>query len=297
MKFDLSLFTEICIEATCKAADSINHFFGLPPDKIGVSLKQDETLVTKADRLSEDIIINIINKNFPSLPLLVEESGIIGNNSNDLICIVDPLDGTSSFSHGIPTYAILISLVEKTAHESCVLSCIINEPQTGRVWYAIKGESSFLLNYNKYQKSYSAPISISVSTKNQFNEKNSMIIYDAALKFRNVVPQIEDKKKALNAILPIFRRARMIGSLALQFAYVASGFAEATVADAVGGPYDLCGHLLVDEAGGMTSDIFLKPIDVFTTKVAIATNGQRHIQLSDTLKKIYTSFGDLKNEL
>ena len=60
--------------------------------------------------------------------------------------------------------------------------------------------------------------------------------------------------------------------------------------DAVGGPYDLCGHLLVDEAEGSSSDLAGSPINIFETKIAIATNGDRHQELAQCVSEAYKRF-------
>jgi len=286
---DVTQFIEVAISAVCNAGKEIAYLFALSPNEIALDWKSDETPVTKADYLSEKLISETLLSQFPHLSLLREEAGVKGNSDDSIVCLVDPLDGTSSFSRGIPTYSILVALAEHTNSKTNVIACVVHEPQTGRIWYATKGEGAFLIYYNESKNEYSRPRKIHVSSPSIFPAEKAMIIYDAALKFRDVVPSVNAKLVALNACYPRFRRARMIGSLALQFAYVASGFAEATVADAIGGPYDLCGHLLVDEAGGQTSDLEICPIDIFKTKIAIATNGDRHNELAKILLQAYRS--------
>ena len=279
-------FVETAIDAVCEASREIADLFRVAPQEMGVTWKSDETPVTKADLLSEKVIRQVMLARFPTLSLLMEEAG--GECKTDgMLCLIDPLDGTSSFARGIPTYGILVALAEGTRANVAVVACVVHEPQTGRIWYAVRGEGTHLLYYDWSTHTFSDPRKIRVSSRGLFPPEKSMVIYDAALQFREVVPRVADKMVALNACFPMFRRARMIGSLALQFAYVASGFAEAAVADAVGGPYDLCGHILVDEAGGRTTDLELQPVHIFRTKVAIATNGDRHEELASTLRSAY----------
>lgn len=290
MRPDTASFVAVASEAVVQAGDAIAPYFGLPADRLQAEFKGDETPVTKADHESERIISAALLDAFDDVALIREEAENTGNCSEGTICLIDPLDGTSSFFRGIPTYAILAALAERQGEKSQVTACIVYEPQTGRQWSAIKGGGAFLSTRTPGSQAFGEKHRVQVSDRGLFPADKAMVIYDAALRFRDVVPTVENKASALSGVLPLFRLGRMIGSLALQCAYVSSGFAEATVIDAVGGPYDLCAHLLVDEAGGQSSDLGGEPIDIFRTKLAIATNGDRHMELVEKVSDAYSAF-------
>jgi len=285
---DIADFITIASESLCLAGDAIEHLFGLTPTDLGSSTKKDETPVTQADFLAEQVIAERILAGFPTLPLIREETDSVIPDADDIVCLIDPLDGTSSFERGFSTYGMQVGLVRRTNNRGELIASVIYEPQTGRLWQAARSCGAFMSVYDRNTKILKEGRRVSVSTPCQANEKSGMLIYDAAIKFRNIVPDQAAKAAILTEVLPLFRRVRMIGSLALQFAYVASGYAEATVADAVGGPYDLCGHLLVDEAGGRSSDLRRAPIDVFSCEVALATNGDCHDRLAEVLERAYS---------
>ena len=272
----------------CHAGNEIEDLFNGLATSLDVSWKDDNTPVTVADHLSQKIIYSALRDEFPNIPFVLEEEEVQTNMYGaQHIFLVDPLDGTSSFARGFPNYSVTAALVERQKTSYIPVICVVHEPATGRIWWAIKGHGTYLAQYNRGADNFSSASRVRVSL-NQFPSDNqSMLIYDAALTFRDIVPSVEIKLAALTQALPLFKRVRMIGSNALQFAYVASGLAEASVTDAVGGPYDLAGHLLVDEAGGRSSDLVLKPIDVFRSKVVVATNGQGHESLVTSIRSAY----------
>jgi len=281
-------FISVATESLCTAGDAIHDLFGLPPSELDTAAKADETPVTKADFISEQLISERLLAAFPGLPLLREETASDETGLQDIVCLIDPLDGTSSFERGMPSYGIQVGLVRRSGARFDLVASVVHEPQTGRLWQAARTCGTYMCNYDRVRKCLSGRRRVSVSPRSEANDRNGMLIYDAAVKFRDVVPDQSSKAYVLTEVLPLFRRVRMIGSLALQFAYVASGFAEATVADAVGGPYDLCGHLLVDEAGGRSSDLHKRPIDVFNCRVALATNGANHDAFAEILFGCYS---------
>lgn len=284
---DLNSFVQLSIETVCQAGDAIDGFFGLTSLAKQTSTKLDETPVTVADYTSEKLIVSTFERYYPELGILSEEAGHLRKSEDTYLLVVDPLDGTSSFERGIPTYGILVALIDISQETNVVMTCVVHEPQTGRVWSAVRGEGAYLSKYNRYSKNMSSKFPICVSIDKEYPPEKSMLLMDAATKFRDVVPTVDQRIDIVSRTFPSFRRVRMIGSLALQFAYVASGFAEATVADAVGGPHDLCAHLLVDEAHGRTSDLNGEQINIFRTNVAIATNGSRHDILLSKLQGAY----------
>jgi len=95
-------------------------------------------LVTETDRKSEEIIIKEIQKYFPEHDILAEESGIVNNNS-DYKWIIDPLDGTTNFVHGYPSFGISIGIL----HKDEIICGIVKELSANNTYSALKGNGAF----------------------------------------------------------------------------------------------------------------------------------------------------------
>mgnify|MGYP003395445745 CR=1 FL=1 len=104
-----SEFLEVAIKAALKAGEIVKGHFNTDILK---ELKEDTSIVTLADKESEEIIKKIILEKFPDHSILGEETGMTDKNSEYLWCI-DPIDGTSNFANGIPIFGISIALVHK----------------------------------------------------------------------------------------------------------------------------------------------------------------------------------------
>ncbi|MFP4016992.1 MAG: inositol monophosphatase family protein, partial [Halanaerobiales bacterium] len=99
----------------------------------------ENDLVTNVDKNSEMKIISFIKENYPSHAIKAEEGGNVDNNS-EYRWIIDPLDGTNNFAHGFPVFSISIAL----EYENDIVLAVVYNPLLGELFYAIKGEGSFL---------------------------------------------------------------------------------------------------------------------------------------------------------
>lgn len=208
----------------------LNDLFG-KITKIGK--KGEIDLVTEADLLSENIIVEIIGRNFPQDNILTEESGELGRNSERL-WIIDPLDGTTNFAHSFPFFAVSIAL---QVDNEIVLGVVYN-PLMGEYFEAVKGEGAFL---NK------TPIKVSPAK----DLKESLVATGFPYRVYKEPGSIIELLKRMIVLVQGVRRP---GSASIDLCYVASGRLDGFWEEGLQ-PWDTAaGSLIVMEAGGMVSN-------------------------------------------
>jgi myo-inositol-1(or 4)-monophosphatase len=215
----ISANLNIMIKAVEKASKSIIRDFG-EVEKLQVSKKGPHDFVTKTDKHVEKILIeelSIIKKNYS---FITEETGIIKNKDNENIWIIDPIDGTTNFLHGIPHFAISIALKSKDD----ILSGLIFDPIKDEMFYAEKDKGAFLNNQR-----------LRVSKKNSLDECLFSSNHEG-VKFSNL-------------------NMRYSGSAALDLAYVASGRLDGYFQNKINLWDVAAGSLLVKESGGLVNDL------------------------------------------
>lgn len=222
-------------------------------------------LVTEYDFAAEKVIISQLKEKFPNHKFLAEESGETGNqNKDEVIWVIDPLDGTVNFAHAIPIFAVSIAAIKNGE----ILCGVIYNPMLDELFYASKGQGAYL-NDKAISVSESDDMHTSLLvTGFPYNvDKNP---YDCVGTFVKIV---------LNGI-PI----RRLGSAALDLAYVASGrfdgFWEADLH-----PWDVAaGVIIVEEAGGKVSQYDGNKFKIFDNTI-LATNGLIHSQIKDVINQ------------
>ena len=137
----ISANLNIMIKASEKASKSLIRDFG-EVENLQVSTKGPLDFVTNTDIKVEKILIEELTKSKKNFTILSEESGFIKNKDNKNIWIIDPIDGTSNFLHGIPHFAISIAL--KSNNE--IVSGLIFDPIKNEMFYAEKNNGSYLNN-------------------------------------------------------------------------------------------------------------------------------------------------------
>lgn len=225
-----------------------------------IEYKSDRSEVTEADREAERQLSERLLAERPEHSLFGEEHGITGNTSSDWQWIVDPIDGTSGFTRGIPIWATLIALHHAT--EGLCVS-VVSAPALGRRWWATKGGGTWA---NGRQCTVSRVDNIADAQVNiTLNEGWSSLGHADAL--------IELTTSA--------RRSRGVGDF-WQHCLVAEGAMDVAV-DAVGvQPYDLAAvRLLVEQAGGTFTDHLGEPSHAGPT--AISSNGVLHAEVLERL--------------
>jgi myo-inositol-1(or 4)-monophosphatase len=211
----------IMIKAAEKASKILIRDFG-ELEKLQVSKKSSNDFVTNSDFKAEKIIIDELTKARPNYSILSEEQGSIHKKDKDNVWIIDPIDGTKNFLHGIPHFAISIALKSKNE----IVSGIVFDPIKNEMYYAEKNNGSFLNNQR-----------IRVSKKNNIEE----CLFATGRKFESKLDIIY----------------RISGSAALDMAYVASGRYNGYFQNNLN-LYDVAaGIILIQEAGGIVNEINL----------------------------------------
>ena len=228
----------IMIKASDKASKVLIRDFG-EIEKLQVSKKGPKDFVTNADLKAEKIIIEELKKAKPSYSIISEESGIEKNKDKKNTWIIDPIDGTINFLHGIPHFAISIAL--KSDDE--IISGLIFDPIKNEMFYAEKNNGAFFNNRR-----------IRVSKKKELND----CLFVTGGKIKNE-PDINFRKS---------------GCAALDMAYVASGRYDGYFQHNLNLWDIAAGIILVKEAGGMLNEIDIsnnKNIKIIATSPDINT--------------------------
>lgn len=241
---------------------------------LSVEYKKDEfDPVTRADTEADNLIRGEIQKLFPEDLLLSEENKNIPDDYTGKVWMIDPLNGTKSFIKGSDTFGVVIGLVENGVP---VFGCV-TMPAQNKVFYAEKGKGAFEKKNGLFEQLHTLPITEI--------EKSRLITREPSGDIR----PIEEK---LNQ-LPFLQRIEE-GSGA-KLCTIASGEAEAHInTNFRAGKWDVAaGQLILEEAGGVISDLDGKPIDYKST----STNLERSFVASANKKlhdKIITELFNLK---
>ncbi len=218
-------------------------------------------IVTDADRASEDIILEAIRNEFPQHDILTEERRTDSTGS-PWLWLVDPLDGTVNFAHGIPFFSVSVALM----HNGILMAGMVHDPIRMEKFLAIRDGGAFLNGS-----------SVRVSRADRFD--HSLIAtgfpYDRAYSTINNLTEF-------SRVLLRVQGIRRMGSAAIDLAYVScgrlDGFWELKLK-----PWDMAaGMLLVQEAGGLVTNKSGKLTDAYTESI-VATNGLLHDDLLDIL--------------
>lgn len=225
----------LMIKAARRAARSLVKDFR-EVENLQVSAKGPGDFVTKADREAERIIKEELMGGRPTYGWLGEETGETAGQDPTRRWIVDPLDGTTNFLHGMPHWAISIAL----EHKGEIVSAVVYDPAKDEMFWAEKGAGCWL-NDNRRLR---------VSARRQMHEA----VFATGVPFgaKKTLPAM---LKDLAALMPACAGLRRWGAASLDMAYVAAGRYEGFWERELG-PWDMAaGLLLVKEAGGMVSGI------------------------------------------
>ncbi len=219
----------IMIKACEKASKTIIRDFG-EVENLQVSKKGPRDFVTKTDRRVESILIDELSKSRKNFSFITEENGIIKNNDQSCIWIIDPIDGTTNFLHGIPHFAISLALKV----DNQLAAGIIFDPIKNEIFFAERNNGA----YNNNQR-------IKVSKKNEIEECLFGTNIEG-VKFSNL-------------------NMRYSGCAALDLAYVGAGRLDGFFHNNLNIWDIAAGLLVVEEAGGIFNKIdynMTKNIDV-----------------------------------
>ena len=246
--------------AARKASRRLVRDFG-EVEQLQVSRKGPGDFVTEADRRTEQILHEELAKARPGFGFLMEEAGEVIGESGDERWIIDPIDGTTNFLHGIPHFAISIG-VERDGE---MVAGIIYEPVRDELFWAERNEGAYL-NRRRLRVSERGTLADALlATGIPFGDRMGKKSFIAML----------------NAVMEKTSGVRRLGSAALDLAYVAAGRYEGFWETGLS-PWDIAGGIvIVREAGGMVSEIDGRSNMLYGNSI-IATN-QR---LYDPLRKL-----------
>tara|TARA_Y100001935_G_scaffold193731_1_gene161825 strand:- start:215 stop:955 length:741 start_codon:yes stop_codon:yes gene_type:complete len=236
----------IMIKAAEKASKSVIRDFG-EIEKLQVSKKGPRDFVTKTDKIVERILIDELSKTKKNYSFLSEETGSIKNKDKENLWIIDPIDGTTNFLHGIPHFAICIAHKNKKE----IKSGVIYDPIKDEMFYAEKNKGAYLNNQR-----------LRVSNKNLIDECLFSSNHEG-VKFSNL-------------------NMRCSGCAALDLAYVASGRLDGFFHNKINIWDIAAGALLVEEAGGIVNDLDkFNPNNINIRASSVAINEKMHENLKN----------------
>ena len=250
------------VKACRKASKTVIRDFG-EIENLQVSLKGPGDFVTNCDKKVEKILIDELLKARPSYSILSEEIGEI-NNDDSFKWIIDPIDGTSNFLHGVPHFAISVGL----EHNKEIICGIIYDPIKDEMFTAEKGNGSYLNNQRMRVSSRSKLEGCMIFTGGPKREAKNK---ELALK--------EYYKFSTKVLTPI----RKLGSASLDMAYVAAGRCDGFWQRNLNYWDIAAGIILVKEAGGFVTD-FQGENQYIKNKTVLATNSKINKEMIEVLK-------------
>jgi myo-inositol-1(or 4)-monophosphatase len=249
---------QIALQAALEGGRVLMHKFG---SSLSVVQKGEIDLQTDADRAAEEAIVSVIRGTFPRHDILAEEKDY-SNVGSSYRWIIDPLDGTTNFAHAFPWFAVSIAL---EVDGEIVLGTVYN-PISHEMFFAEKGKGAFLneieLRVSKTDRLNRALL----ATGFPYDRKESRVNnYDHFINFQQRA-----------------QACRRPGAASLDLVYTAAGRLDGYWEMKLN-PWDVAaGKLIVEEAGGKTTDFSGRPMDIFGQEY-LASNGLIHQAMIDVL--------------
>ena len=254
----------VMVKACRKAAKILIRDFG-EVEKLQVSLKGPGDFVTVSDKKVEKILIDELQRARPNYSILSEEIGLI-KKDEEFKWIIDPIDGTANFLHGIPHFGISIGLERNKE----IICGIIYDPFKNEMFFAEKGNGSYLNNQR-----------MRVSARSKLMD---CIIFTGGPTYKS---NDEDKKLSLKEYEKLSSKVgiplRKMGSASLDMAYVAAGRCDGFWQRNLNYWDIAAGIILVKEAGGFVMD-FNGNDEYIENKNILVTNSKINEQMIEILK-------------
>lgn len=229
-----SALLNVMVQAAIKAGRSLTRDFG-EVENLQVSKKGPADFVSNADKRAEQIVFDELQKARPTYAFLMEEGGEVKGTDGQHRWIVDPLDGTTNFLHGIPMFAVAIALERNTE----IVASVIYNPVMDELFTAEKGGGAWLNDRQRLRvaaRKHLADCVIATGIKVTGTDDDGLTL------------------RQLNSVAPASAGIRRTGSASTDLAWLAAGrfdgFWEGRLS-----PWDVApGLLMVREAGGTVSD-------------------------------------------
>jgi myo-inositol-1(or 4)-monophosphatase len=236
----------ICVSAAQAGAKVLRELFDKPREVI---LKGRIDLVTDADRAAEERILRLLHQRAPGAAILAEESGESGRG--ELRFIVDPLDGTTNYVHGIPIFTCTVAA---ELEGRLVAGCTV-DPMRAETFRAHRGGGAF-----------AGARKLSVSSTSKLEEAVACTGFPYGHRER-----LGDMVRAFGRFTEFARGTRRLGSAALDLAYVAAGRLDVFWEEGLR-PWDIAaGIVLVREAGGVVTRFDGSPLDLDDGEILAST--------------------------
>ena len=258
----MSELGEACRKAAAAGAQVLRDLYARPRD---IHFKGRIDLVTDADRASEETVLRVLREYAPGVKVLAEESGESGS-AGDTRFIVDPLDGTTNYAHGLPLFCCTVGVEVKG---KVVAGCTV-DPLRDEVYYAARGEGAWL-GERRLHCSATAEL------------EKALMCTGFPYANRERLPQM---LAAFARVTELARGSRRLGSAALDLAYVAAGrldgFWEVGLK-----PWDIAaGLVLVEEAGGIVTHFDGSPMVLSGSEIA-AAGANLHAAMLEVLRATF----------
>lgn len=261
-----SALLNVMVSAALKAGKSLVRDFN-EVENLQVSRKGPADFVSKADTRAEQIVFDELRKARPTYAFLMEESGEVAGTDGQHTWIIDPLDGTTNFLHGIPLFACAIAL--KRGDE--IVASVIYNPVMDELYTAEKGGGAWLADRKRLRVSARRHLSdavVATGIKTQGTANDGLQL------------------RQLNAINPAVAGIRRSGSISVDMAWLAAGRFDA-LWEAGLAPWDVApGFLMVKEAGGVVTDYAGQPGSVWNGQI-VAGNETLQAALLKDLRPIH----------
>jgi myo-inositol-1(or 4)-monophosphatase len=256
----------VMIKAARKASRKLKRDYG-EVDQLQVSSKGPADFVTAADVRTEEMLRDELLYARPDYGFLLEEGGEIAGKDESRRWIIDPIDGTTNFIHGIPHFAMSIALEENGE----ITAGVIYEPINEQMFWAEKGQGAFL-NDRRMRVSGRAQMDQSIfATGIPFMGRGEASDHDKFL-------------QQMGAVMAVSAGIRRFGSAALDLAYVAAGRFDGFWETGLQ-PWDIAaGIIMVREAGGMVTEMDGRDRMLETGSI-LAVNPNLHQELGQILRK------------
>jgi len=218
-----------------RAAGAIINRASLDLDRLQVNSKAPNDFVTEVDHAAEAAIIDTLLSAYPGHGILAEESGSArGARDSEYVWIIDPLDGTTNFIHGLPTYAVSIGL----AHRGQVQQAVVYDPARNDLFFASKGRGAFLNDKRLRVSKRTRMADALIGTGFPFRKGDDLTHY----------------LRILETVMKGCAGVRRPGAAALDLCYVAAVWYDAFFETGLS-PWDVAaGSLIVTEAGGLVGN-------------------------------------------
>ncbi|MEY4561305.1 MAG: hypothetical protein RLZZ618_582 [Pseudomonadota bacterium] len=242
-----------------RAAGTVINRASMDLDLLRVSTKSPNDFVTEVDQKAEEIIIETLLAAYPGHGILAEESGRThGAPNSEYVWIIDPLDGTTNFIHGLPFYAVSIAL----AFRDQVQQAVVYDPTRNDLFYASKGRGAYL-NDKRLRVSKRTRLGDSlIGTGFPFRRGDN---------FQRYMKMFEEVSQKCAGL-------RRPGAAALDLCYVAAGYYDAFFETGLN-PWDIAAaSLMITEAGGLIGN-FTGESDYMYQREVLAGNPKIYGQL------------------